>query len=187
VVLFVRTHSYSVCAPAVGGSRKSGLRALPITCARRPEAPANWRLPLPPDIPQITTTGVLDPAVDDPRAVTHPILFSQWGQEAAVGFEPTDNGFANRRLWPLGYAASTPVKFAASLHICGKRFKKIRQGFCCIASPAPYSRGPVPGHACGSSFPGNVKKVEFLPRMGYKRRRGPKYRSRGRLESIGRR
>jgi hypothetical protein len=26
-------------------------------------------------------------------------------QEAAVGFEPTDNGFANRRLWPLGYAA----------------------------------------------------------------------------------
>ncbi len=25
--------------------------------------------------------------------------------QAAVGFEPTDNGFANRRLWPLGYAA----------------------------------------------------------------------------------
>jgi hypothetical protein len=26
-------------------------------------------------------------------------------QQAAVGFEPTDNGFANRRLCPLGYAA----------------------------------------------------------------------------------
>ena len=25
--------------------------------------------------------------------------------EAAVGFEPTNNGFANRRLRPLGYAA----------------------------------------------------------------------------------
>ena len=25
--------------------------------------------------------------------------------KAAVGFEPTDNGFANRPLWPLGYAA----------------------------------------------------------------------------------
>ena len=26
-------------------------------------------------------------------------------KQAAVGFEPTDNGFANRRLRPLGYAA----------------------------------------------------------------------------------
>ena len=26
--------------------------------------------------------------------------------EAATGFEPVDNGFANRRLRPLGYAAS---------------------------------------------------------------------------------
>ena len=26
-------------------------------------------------------------------------------QQAAVGFEPTNNGFANRRLRPLGYAA----------------------------------------------------------------------------------
>jgi hypothetical protein len=25
--------------------------------------------------------------------------------KAAVGFEPTNNGFANRRLGPLGYAA----------------------------------------------------------------------------------
>jgi hypothetical protein len=25
-----------------------------------------------------------------------------------VGFEPTDNGFANRPLWPLGYAAMPP-------------------------------------------------------------------------------
>ena len=28
-------------------------------------------------------------------------------EKAAVGFEPTDNGFANRRLRPLGYAAKT--------------------------------------------------------------------------------
>ena len=27
------------------------------------------------------------------------------GKQAAVGFEPTNNGFANRRLRPLGYAA----------------------------------------------------------------------------------
>ena len=27
-------------------------------------------------------------------------------EKAAVGFEPTNNGFANRRLRPLGYAAS---------------------------------------------------------------------------------
>ncbi len=26
-------------------------------------------------------------------------------RQAAVGFEPTNNGFANRRLRPLGYAA----------------------------------------------------------------------------------
>ena len=26
-------------------------------------------------------------------------------QQAAVGFEPTNNGFANHRLGPLGYAA----------------------------------------------------------------------------------
>jgi hypothetical protein len=26
-------------------------------------------------------------------------------KQAAVGFEPTNNGFANRRLSPLGYAA----------------------------------------------------------------------------------
>ena len=26
-------------------------------------------------------------------------------KKAAVGFEPTNNGFANRRLRPLGYAA----------------------------------------------------------------------------------
>ncbi len=33
------------------------------------------------------------------------------GQQAAAGFEPANNGFANRRLRPLGYAAS--VKFGA--------------------------------------------------------------------------
>ena len=27
-------------------------------------------------------------------------------KQAAVGFEPTNNGFANRRLGPLGYAAN---------------------------------------------------------------------------------
>ncbi len=27
-------------------------------------------------------------------------------EQAAVGFEPTHNGFANRRLGPLGYAAT---------------------------------------------------------------------------------
>ena len=30
--------------------------------------------------------------------------------EAAVGFEPTDNGFANRRLGPLGYAALRDIR-----------------------------------------------------------------------------
>ena len=30
-------------------------------------------------------------------------------EEAAVGFEPTNNGFANRRLGPLGYAAKTTI------------------------------------------------------------------------------
>ena len=29
------------------------------------------------------------------------------GQQAAPGFEPGNNGFANRRLRPLGYAART--------------------------------------------------------------------------------
>ena len=28
-------------------------------------------------------------------------------RKAAVGFEPTNNGFANRRLRPLGYAANS--------------------------------------------------------------------------------
>ena len=31
--------------------------------------------------------------------------FEEW-EQAAVGFEPTNNGFANRRLRPLGYAAN---------------------------------------------------------------------------------
>ena len=30
-------------------------------------------------------------------------------EQAAVGFEPTDNGFANRRLRPLGYAARNQI------------------------------------------------------------------------------
>ena len=33
----------------------------------------------------------------------------QQKKQAAVGFEPTDNGFANRRLRPLGYAAISPT------------------------------------------------------------------------------
>jgi hypothetical protein len=31
----------------------------------------------------------------------------QQARQAAVGFEPTNNGFANRRLSPLGYAADS--------------------------------------------------------------------------------
>ena len=34
------------------------------------------------------------------------VLDRQTKEEAAVGFEPTNNGFANRRLRPLGYAAN---------------------------------------------------------------------------------
>ena len=35
------------------------------------------------------------------------ILGAIYPKQAAVGFEPTNNGFANRRLSPLGYAASS--------------------------------------------------------------------------------
>ena len=35
-------------------------------------------------------------------------------EQAAGGFEPPNNGFANRRLRPLGYAAG--LKLAVSLH-----------------------------------------------------------------------
>lgn len=38
-------------------------------------------------------------------------------EEAALGFEPRNNGFANRRLWPLGYAAGT-TKLSA--HAAGR-------------------------------------------------------------------
>ena len=31
-------------------------------------------------------------------------------KKAAAGFEPANNGFANRRLRPLGYAAEKGVK-----------------------------------------------------------------------------
>ena len=34
-------------------------------------------------------------------------------KEAAAGFEPTNNGFANRRLRPLGYAALMEAKWFA--------------------------------------------------------------------------
>jgi hypothetical protein len=47
-------------------------------------------------------------------------------EKAAVGFEPTNNGFANRRLRPLGYAA---FKKACSLYtiapgLCKKKVPK---------------------------------------------------------------
>ena len=35
------------------------------------------------------------------------MVLTDWSEKAAVGFEPTNNGFANRRLRPLGYAANT--------------------------------------------------------------------------------
>ncbi len=38
---------------------------------------------------------------------------SGW-EKAAVGFEPTNNGFANRRLRPLGYAACETRVFYTS-------------------------------------------------------------------------
>ncbi len=34
------------------------------------------------------------------------VLIGDKKQQAAAGFEPANNGFANRRLRPLGYAAS---------------------------------------------------------------------------------
>ena len=43
-------------------------------------------------------------------------------KEAAVGFEPTNNGFANRRLRPLGYAAcETRVVYTTFAHIAARR------------------------------------------------------------------
>jgi hypothetical protein len=41
---------------------------------------------------------------------TGPHITNFWGlREAAVGVEPTNNGFANRRLRPLGYAAGIEI------------------------------------------------------------------------------
>ena len=37
--------------------------------------------------------------------------FNRSSLEAAVGFEPTNNGFANRSLKPLGYDANNYTKF----------------------------------------------------------------------------
>ncbi len=34
------------------------------------------------------------------------VLIGDKKKQAAAGFEPANNGFANRRLRPLGYAAS---------------------------------------------------------------------------------
>ena len=51
------------------------------------------------------------------------ILINAERQQAAVGFEPTDNGFANRRLGPLGYAAKT----SATLHAAGQFCKEIKK------------------------------------------------------------
>ena len=45
---------------------------------------------------------ILDGSIQQPR-------------QAAVGFEPTNNGFANRRLSPLGYAADSHDTFSVHL------------------------------------------------------------------------
>jgi hypothetical protein len=49
-------------------------------------------------------------------------------EQAAVGVEPTNNGFANRRLRPLGYAAS--YKPAFSLPAIVPFFKRDKRFFC---------------------------------------------------------
>jgi hypothetical protein len=48
-------------------------------------------------------------------------------RKAAVGFEPTNNGFANRRLRPLGYAASNEEPYIqACAGPCKKKVSKAR-------------------------------------------------------------
>ncbi len=49
-----------------------------------------------------------------------------------MGVEPTNNGFANRRLRPLGYAARLRATFGFSLHALRERFKKICRGFAAV-------------------------------------------------------
>jgi integrase/recombinase XerC len=62
------------------------------------------------------------------------ILAGKQGFEtkAAVGFEPTDNGFANRRLRPLGYAAKTGINLAPVAGICNE--KSISDWFAAVSS-----------------------------------------------------
>ena len=61
----------------------------------------------------------------DARLVlSHVAQIPQIPQQAAVGFEPTDNGFANRPLRPLGYAAShkSILKLPAIRCFCNKNY-----------------------------------------------------------------
>ncbi len=57
-----------------------------------------------------------------------------------MGVEPTNNGFANRRLRPLGYAAWLRSGFALSLQTLKGRFKKICRGFTTLPSTRPHVR-----------------------------------------------
>jgi hypothetical protein len=63
-------------------------------------------------------------------------------EQAAVGFEPTNNGFANRRLRPLGYAAENkPVYPGFNLKSLNKKTlvgKKITTN--CTVSVYPESK-----------------------------------------------
>ena len=55
-------------------------------------------------------------------SITYPVadnLNASWpkkrgNEQAAMGFEPMNNGFANRRLRPLGYAAKTSISYASA-------------------------------------------------------------------------
>ena len=52
------------------------------------------------------------------------VLIGDKKKQAAAGFEPANNGFANRRLRPLGYAAR--LKLAVSLYLISPFCNKIR-------------------------------------------------------------
>ncbi len=54
---------------------------------------------------QIAEQRVGDTEAENPCSQANNEVSDAESRQAAVGFEPTDNGFANRRLWPLGYAA----------------------------------------------------------------------------------
>ncbi len=55
------------------------------------------------------------------------VLIGDKKQQAAAGFEPANNGFANRRLRPLGHAAN--LKTALSLPPISRFCNKIKCHF----------------------------------------------------------